>query len=233
MMSLENHNTIKARLATYRARYAQALNKSPQGWKGHIYGRAPLACDAPNSIRGPEGQIYSDRLDQYGSVIIEKGLLWVYADNFQDSLIYPAVTRLRTARGALYIPCTYCTGWDGTIHYLKDAEHLAKGADENAHEQAQREALRTAQQYAEIEAERAREDDAKFQAELQTETARETITQNRQAARALAAEIRKLAGCGPSVRTALREKLQSLRQSSAEAHGLIKSLADNYWLAVE
>lgn len=231
-MKTENLSTIKSRLATYRARHAEARNQSPRGWKGHIYGRAPLAVERANNVRGTQGQIFSDTLEQYGDIVENDKNGW-FADNWQSDTINPAVTRLRTARGTLYIPCTYCTGWDGTIHYINDAERVPKGADESAHNEAQREALRSAQHYAEREAESAREDDAKFQAEQQTENARETITESRQAARALAAEIRSLAGCGPNVRATLRDKLKALRQASAAAHEEIKLLNDNYWHAVE
>lgn len=231
-MKTENMSTARARLATYRARHAAAANKSPRGWRGHKYVPAPLASASRNSVRGKDGQIFTDGLDQYGA-IVDENKNGFYADSFCDGVIRGAVVRMRTPRGALYIPCTYCTGWEGTVHYLKDAERVPKGADESAHDEAKREALRSAEYFAEREADEAREDDARQQAEFQIEQARETITESRQCARALAAEIRALSGCGPAVRAALRDRLQAFRDASAKAHARIISLSENYWTAVE
>jgi len=137
----------------------------------------------PNSVRGPAGQIYSDRLEQYGtavdaprshgrSVLDNTGY---YADHYYSDTIRPYVMRLRCPRGTLYIPATDCTGWDGTVHYLADAELAPKGADEDTHERAARDAWHAAHGRAEHEAEAAREDAARATAEQDIAEARETI----------------------------------------------------------
>lgn len=181
-------SNTRARLAAYRAKASDPRNIRPDAanWRYWKPSKGTLFA-APNNVRGPEGQIYSDTIGQYGEELSARaddrncGLRhsgW-YADNFQNELIEPRVCRMRSARGTLYIPATRRTECDGTQHYIKDAELVPRGSDESAHDAAIRDAMRTADHYAEREAEDCREDDAKYQAEQQTEDCREEIHQAR------------------------------------------------------
>lgn len=230
--------TTKQRLESYRAKAAECQGRGHLAnwkyWKRHIW-------STRDNARGPDGQIYSESLEQYGDNLgdaheLDRGMKhtgW-YADNWHDDLMRGAVCKMRTSRGIYYIPATYCTGWDGTIHYMNDAVLVSKGGDEYDHDQAIREAARSADHWAEREADEAREYHAKDQAEQKIEAAREEIHDINQRALALIREI-KAAGKSytPAVCDAIRATLQGAVDKRRRAFRRIDRFTDNPWAAVE
>jgi hypothetical protein len=154
----------------------------------------------PNNVRGDKGQIFTDDRDQYGRDlgfaddlaprrVDNRG--W-FADSYQSSTIRGSVTRIRTSRGMLYVPVTGCDDWDGTTHYLADAERVPRGSSESAHESAIRDAAARADHCAELEAEQARDDDIRGQVERAQEEERGVIEARRAQVTACVARIRAL-----------------------------------------
>lgn len=225
--------TTKQRLADYRAKAAKYNNINNNNWR---YWRIN-PWQTPSNNRGPKGQIYSKSLDQYGQVVSDdktnrdRDAVGWYADNFQCECVYGAVVKMHSSKGTWYIPATYCTGWDGTVHYVNDMELVYKDAEEYHHERALNEALRSARHYAEREAEEAREEDAKYQAERQIEEARETIIKARALAHEIITELRTIT-LPASLCGIAREKLTSLRAEAHESIETIRKLRDDYWQAV-
>jgi hypothetical protein len=105
-------------------------------------------------------------------------------------VIRPHVVRLRGARGTLYIPVTDCTGWEGSVHYVQEAESVPRGSDQDAHDQAIRDAWHTAHRIAERVADAEQEHDAREQAQQDIEDARDAIQTARQQVRDLCRQSR-------------------------------------------
>lgn len=195
----------------------------------------------PNNVRGPKGQIYTDNREQYG---VDLGFVdelaprriehrgW-FADSFQDAVIRGSVTRIRGARFTLYVPVTGCTGWDGTNHYLADAERVPRGSSEEDHQRAIRDAAATADHYAELEAEQAREDSIKDQAEQAIERERETIREQRAAVHALAAELRDTPALPPAICQTITEAIKTWREQTHASVKRIRDLTNNPYLIEE
>jgi hypothetical protein len=195
----------------------------------------------PNNTRGPEGQIYTDGRDQYGQDmgfadelatrrVENRG--W-FTDSFLDDVIRGSVARIRGAHVTLYVPVTGRTDWDGTIHYLADAERVPRGSSEDEHQQAIIDAAVTADRCAELEAERAREWDIKDRAEQAIEKERGNISETRAAFGALAVELRATPALPPAMCATIRDRLETCRASVRASVARIRALQDNPYLIEE
>lgn len=233
--------TTRARLRLYRERAADPKTIS-NDWRKHIYGGVRYTWEpAWHNWSEDRRKIYADKRDTLGDYLGDwtqfatyrdmRDNLGFYSDNWCGDVIKGGVERIRTPRGCLYVPVTYCTGWDGVTYYMADAEQVDKGATEAEHEQAQREAANSAYHYAEREADRAREDDAKYQAEEQIAEARAEIHGINKNARALLAEIRGREFT-ENVCAALRHRLQEYLADRKRLFNLIAEREENYWTAV-
>ncbi|OYW62707.1 MAG: hypothetical protein B7Z31_00105 [Rhodobacterales bacterium 12-65-15] len=192
-------------------------------------------------MRGPKGQVYTDNREQYGQDLGYSDVLapcrvdnrgW-FADSFQDAVIRGSVTRIRGARFTLYVPVTGCSGWDGTNHYLADAERVPRGSDEETHAEAIADAAATADRCAELEAEQARDHDIKYRAEQEIETEREAIQQARAAVHALAAELRDTPALPPTICSTITEAIKTWREQTRSSVARIRALNDNPYLIEE
>jgi hypothetical protein len=195
----------------------------------------------PNNARNEKGAIYTDSRGQYGEDlgfaddlaprrVDNRG--W-YADSFQNDVIRGSVTRIRGARFTLYAPVTGCTGWDGTIHHLADAERVPRGSDEDIHQQAIRDAAATADRCAEIEAEQAREDDIKDRAEQAIKEERGNMAEARRTFGALAVELRAMPALPPAMCRTIRDRLETCRASVRASVARIRALQSNPYLIEE
>lgn len=235
--------TTLHRLQQYRHEAATGKWIHPLTWRDTKQHHAsPWGAPSANNVRGPEGQIYSEQLDQYGvdlgavdklfpRLIDHNG--W-YTDNNWDELIVGHVCRMRTPRGTLYIPATMRTDSDGAVHYVNDAELVPRGATEEAHDLACREAARSADHYAEKEAEDCREDNAKYMAEADIEEAREEIHAINGATLALIREVKrqqKIADFTPAICGALRDRIADYLRDRAEQFKIIREREADYWTA--
>ena len=143
------------RLSHYRKTAAKCNGKASD-WRNWVY---KGLWAAPANVRGEDGQMFSECVDQVGDFIGEGHeitggrITGFHTDSFQDELIKFGVCKLRCSKGVLYIPVTWRTECDGSIHYLGDCVLAHKGADEYAHECAKKEAAYSAEYYAEKEAE--------------------------------------------------------------------------------
>jgi len=186
---------------------------------------------APNNVRGPEGQIYTDSIGQYGQNMgwaddLRRGIDhqgW-YTNEFGDEVIRGSVCRIRGAKGTLYVPVTSCTGWDGTVHYMRDAVEVPRGSPEEEHEEAMREAAGYADHHAEKEAERAREDYEADQRAQAVEDARERIKEAREAVHALLAGIRQAGTLPGVICETLRAEIQRNRRA---VHRAVETIREN------
>ena len=230
--------TTRARLRLYRERAAKS--KYNQDWRGHRYART-WATGWHSGIR-PDGIIYTDERDTLGDYLGDWGefsggsrylrnTTGFYADSYCDSIIQGGVVRIRAAKFTLYIPCTYCTGWDGATLYFGMAERVARGATESDHETAAHEAARTAYGRAGHEAEVSREDDAKQRAADDIHDARAEIHDTNKLALALLREIRGNQYT-ENVCAALRHRLQEFLADRKRLFERIAERAANYWSAV-
>ena len=174
----------------------------------------------PNNVRGDKGQIYTDDRDQYGQDLgFSDGLAprrvdnrgW-FTDQWQEDVIRGSVCRIRTSQGTLYVPVTGCTGWDGTIHYIADAERVPRGSSEEDHAEAIRDAAARADRLAKLEAEEARDASIKDQAEQGIEAERESITAARAKLHALAVELRTAPALPPALCLAITEAIREARK---------------------
>ena len=228
--------TTRARLQVYRGRAeASQYNKD---WRAHKYSKT-WATEWHSGIR-EDGLILTDNKDTLGDYLgdwtefdswMSREATGFYIDNFCDQIMRGGVVRIRTAKFTLYIPCTYCTGWDGATLYYKDAERVERGSPEDDHETATIEAARTAYGRAEREAESARDDDAKQQAAEDIERSREEIHEINKQARALLAEIRGNEFT-ENVCAALRHRLSEYLADRRKCFKLIAERQENYWSAV-
>lgn len=145
-----------------------------------------------------------------------------YADNHFDSVIKSAVLQLPSRDGQpVYIPATYCSGWDGATCWPLEWHDTPESA------------ANSAAGYAEKEAEESREYYAKDAAEQQTEEQRQLIHANNKEALALIREIKAQgANFSPAICKALREQLADYLEERAAAFKRIDQLAADYWSAV-
>lgn len=237
--------TAKNRLAVYRKRAAETKNPAFADWRKNRYAinRDGWRKTCQQFTRRDDGRkIYADNFEIIGEKFADAGDIvrldytgW-FCDSWQNGVIRGAVTKLRTAKGTLYIPATYCSEWDGVTLYIGDAETVEKGGDETAHENAQRDAARSADHYAEREAETARDDDAKYQAEQQAETLRDDIKAARAHVRELCAAIKAQRKSGEIMPAICAALVADIRRAAGDIRRDIRRITElkaNYWLAVE
>lgn len=228
--------TTRQRLQLYKTR-AKASQYN-NDWRGHRYARTwePTWHNWDKDRR----KIYADERDTLGDYLGDWGAflsgrcwdaLGFFSDNWQNETIKGGVELIRTPRGALYVPVTYCTGWDGVTYYMADAEQVDKGATEEEHEKAKKEAAASAYHYAEREAEEAREQCAKDQAADDIADARIEIHAINKAAQTLLAEIRGQEFT-QNVCEALRHRLREYLADRRRCFELIAEREANYWTAV-
>lgn len=205
--------------------------------------RGRLQYWAPaNNVRNDKGAIYTDNREQYGRDLGFADTLaprrvehqgW-YCDQGYCDTIRGSVTRVRGARFTLYVPVTSCTGWDGTIHHMQDAERVPRGSSEEEHEQAIRDAAATADRCAELEAEQEREDSARDQAEQDIQEARATIhTLNREALELIKAIKASGRTFEAPICSALAHRARDLLADRAEQFETINKRTGDYWTAVK
>lgn len=229
--------TTRARLRLYRER-ASSNKYTSDDWRKL---RFADTWGAPWFNRSEDGRkIYADSRDTLGNYLGDWGDLCrhlgreatgFYADGYCSDVIQGGVERIRTAKGTLYVPVTYCTGWDGVTYYMADAELVAKGSPEDDHEKAQKEAANSAYYRAEREAEQSREDDAKQRAEDDIEQKRAEIHNINKAARALLSEIRGREFT-ENVCAALRHRLHEYLAERRQCFRTIAERQDNFLSAV-
>lgn len=232
----EQDMNTRQRLAAYRAKAAKNDSAPFNVWK--YWTRS--VWSVPSNATGKNGQRFTDTLEQYGKNLGDAHDLhrhinhrgW-YADNYQDALIRGAVCKMRSPKGTLYIPATYCTAWDGTIHFIKDAVLVAKGSDEYDHDQAIRQAATYADHYAQKEAEEAREFEAKDQAEQMIAGARAYIHRINELTLELIREIKANENTyTPAVCQALKDSIKHRLNERRGAFEQISKLEGNFWEAV-
>lgn len=231
--------TTRARLNLYRNRAAG--NKYSTDWRSHKYGNT---WNMPwhSGIR-EDGLILTDDRDTLGDYLgdwteLNGGARYLrdttgfYTDDIRIETIRGGVVRLRTARFTMYIPCTYCTGWDGATLYFSMAERVERGATEDDHETARNEAASTAYGRAEHESDVAREDDAKQRAAEDIDDARGEIHSLNRRTLGLLAEIRKAGTFSPAICQALTNQVRDSLALRRELFSRIAERRENYWSAV-
>ena len=229
-------HTTRQRLQLYKTR-AKASQYN-NDWRGHRYARTwePTWYNWSEDRR----KIYAEDRDTLGDYLGDwgqflRGRCWdatgFYSDNWGGETIRGGVEKIRTPRGVLYVPITYCTGWDGVIYYMHEAHNVPKGCNEASHEEAQREAAAAAYYYAEREAEEARDNSAQQEAENDIAENRHAIHEINKQARALLAEIRGQEFT-QNVCEALRHRLQEYLADRRRCFRVIKEREENYWSAV-
>ena len=234
---------IEMRLATYKnwandhktqkdwRKFTWVNNKGRKGYK-----------KTEREFTHAEGKIYADDFSVIGEKVADAHEIinlrhtgW-FSDNFENGLIRGAVVKLRTSRGTLYIPATYCTEWDGITLYIESAENVAKGLSEGCHEGAKVRGAYLSDSYAEREAERARDDDAKSQAESRIDDLRYEIAGIVADTKQTIKAIREQQAGGaivPKICQLLRESLKESREELKDKVRYINELKTNYWLAVQ
>lgn len=231
--------TTRARLNLYRKRAAD--NKYGRNdWRTHKYGNT-WGTPWHSGIR-TDGLILTDNKDTLGDYLGDwtdfasyrdmRDTNGFYTDDHCNETIRGGVVRLRGARFTLYIPCTYCTGWDGATLYYGDAVRVPRGEPEIAHDDAKREAAANAMQSAEQEAEIAREDYAKQQAADDICTAREEIHEINRGTLSLLAEIRKAGTFSPAICQALTNQVREQLAERRKQFDIIANREANFWSAV-
>lgn len=233
--------TTRARLSLYRKRAAECSLAQYQDWRGHKYGKT-WGSAWHSGIR-EDGLILTDDKDTLGDYLGDwadfnggsrymRDCTGFYTDDFCNETIRGGVVRLRAARFTLYIPCTYCTGWDGATLYFSMAERVARGDTEAEHDTAKHEAARTAYGRAEHEAEVAREDYAKQQAQDDICAARDEIHEINKGTLSLLAEIRKAGTFSPAICQALTNQVREQLAERRKQFDIISTRTDNFWSAV-
>ena len=228
--------TTRARLAKYRKSAAES--KWSNDWRKHKY--CNTWTPAWHGWDGSRRKIYADARDTLGDYLGDWADLrpWLgreatgfYSDSFCSDVIRGGVERIRGAKFTLYVPVTYCTGWDGVTYYMSAAERVERGENQEAHDNAIGEASGSAYYYAEREAEISRDDDAKQRAAEDIQDAREEIHDINRHARALLAEIRGKEFTD-NVCAALRHRLQEYLADRRRCFAKITERTENYWTAV-
>lgn len=238
---------IANRLATYRQWAAESKNTND--WRKFTWvtnrSRTGYRKTERSFTYGENGRIYADEKETMGEYMGDwqsfasyrdmRDTSGFYADNFCCETIRGGVLRIRSAKGTYYAPLTYCTGWDGVIIYMNDAELVPKGATESEHEKAQKEAANSAFYRAEKEADKARDDDAKCQAESRIDDLRyelrDILADTRQTVKAIR-EQQQAGEIVPKICQLLRENLKENRKNLRDRIRFINELKENYWLAV-
>jgi hypothetical protein len=227
--------TTRARLKLYRERAAKS--KYNNDWRGHRYARTwePAWHSGIDKglIRTDDRDTLGDYLGDWGDFLRSRcyDATGFYNDSYCSDTIRGGVVRLRSARFTMYIPCTYCTGWDGATLYFDMAERVDRGSTEDEHEAAKHEAARTAYGRAEREAEVAREDNAKYRASEDIAEAKAEIHEINRQALALLAEI-KGNQYTENVCAALRHRLREFLADRKRLFARIAEREANYWSAV-
>lgn len=233
---MKKPTTTRARLALYREQAAKHNGTKWQSFRWMTKG-----ADWHN-WSDDRRKIYADNRDTLGDYLGDWGQfatyrdmrdnLGFYADNWCGETIRGGVERIRTPRGTLYVPVTYCTGWDGATYYMGEAYNVPKGCNEDSHTEAQQEAAAAAYHYAEREADEARENDAKAEAENDIAENRHAIHMINKQTRTLLAEIRAAGTFSPAICDALREKVRDLLADRRRCFETIAERTDNFWSAV-
>ena len=235
--------TAKTRLAAYRRSAAEAKNPAFSDWRKNrfIINRNGWRKIAQQFTRSDNGKIYADDFNIIGEKLDDAHEITgsrttgYYCDSFCDGVIRGAVVKLRTAKGALYIPATYCTEWDGITLHMSGAELVARGLSESCHEGAATRRAYLADSIAEREADDAREEDAKFQAEQQAESARDNIAKARAHVRELCAAIKAQRESGAIMPAICNTLISDIRRAAADIRADIRRINElkaSYWLAV-
>ena len=228
--------TTRARLQLYKTR-AKASQWS-NDWRKHM--AHDTWAKNYHSWATDRRKIYADERDTLGDYLGDwgaflRGRCWdatgFYSDSFCSDTIQGGVERIRGAKFTLYVPVTYCTGWDGVTYHMADAYPVERGSKEEDHEDARRDAAMLAYTIAEREAERARNDDAKQRAADDIENARAEIHEINKNARALLTEIRGQVFTG-QVCEALRFRLDRYLDERRRCFSIIGEREANYWSAV-
>ena len=230
----------KSRLNAYKKRAADSKNIHWAGnWRNFTYDNPFKSYMYSTLTRGKNGKIYADNLNSLGYYCGDSEKLarldhngW-YEDHHYHGLIKGGVIKFRTSKGVYYVPVTHGTNYDGVTLYFNDAEIVARGSNEEAHDDAKRQAARYADRCAEREAENAREEAAKSQAEQDINQARESIHEINKKALQLLKEIKKAGTFSPGICGALKDHLRGLMSTRAAAFETIENLTSNYWLSVE
>lgn len=164
----------------------------------------------------------SDVLRSAGAYRAADGCNW-YASDDQGETIKSAVLQLPSREGSpVYIPATYCTGWDGATCWPLDQYDTPEDA------------ARGAAGYAEKEAEESREYYAKDRAEQDIAEAREEIHRINAQALALAREIKQQGRAfSPAICSALRGQLLEFVADRREQFRTIAERQADYWSAVQ
>lgn len=207
--------TTRARLNLYRKRAAD--NKHGRNdWRTHKYGNTWGA--AWHSGIREDGRILTDDRDTLGDYLGDwtdfasyrdmRDTNGFYTDDHYNETIRGGVVRLRGARFTLYIPCTYCTGWDGATLYYGDAVRVPRGEPEIAHDDAKREAA----------------DDIC--------TAREEIHEINRGTISLLAEIRKAGTFSPAICQALTNQVREQLAERRKQFDIIAKREASFWSAV-
>ena len=229
-------HTTRQRLQLYKTR-AKASQYS-NDWRGHRYARTwePTGWTWSEDRR----KIYADERDTLGDYLGDWGAflsgrcwdaLGFYCDSWQSETLRGGVERIRGAACTLYVPVTYCTGWDGVTYHMRDAYRVERGSPEEDHEEARRDCAAMAYNIAEREADRYRDEDAQQQAADQIEQERAEIHEINKNARALLAEIRGQEFT-QNVCAALRHRLHEYLAHRRACFKTIENLRENYWNAV-
>lgn len=228
------HGRTVNRLTIYRKKAQECRDDYKPGkdwryWKRNIW-------STPSNVTR-EGKLFSDSVDQVGEYLGDAHKLtrlnhtgWYVDDNY-SGLMIGGVCRMRSPRGVLYIPVTYCDEWDGSTHYIGDAILVPKGSDEEDHDEAIRDAAARADGCAEREAEEAREGYAKDRAELDVQEARAEIHAINKKVIALIREIKSSGTFTPAVCGALREKLADYLAERRKQFEIIAAREKDYWSA--
>ena len=228
--------TTRQRLQLYKTRAkASQFNND---WRGHRYA---LTWEPPFTRWSEDRRkIYADERDTLGDYqgdwgAFLRGRCWdalgFYCDGFENDTIKGGVERIRGAKCTLYVPVTYCTGWDGVTYHMRDAYPVERGSTEEEHEEARRDCAALAYSLAEREAERYRDEDAQQRAADDIEREREEIHEINRNARALLAEIRGQEFT-ENVCAALRHRLHEYLADRRACFKTIAERRENYWTAV-
>lgn len=238
-MDILKSSTSRSRLRKFRERAAQSQHPSYRDWRQCRYGYQLSGDEFFPTYK--DGKYFSTSLNWIGDNLGDSNTLvkldytgW-YCDSFVSDVVRGAVIKIRCPKGTIYMAATYCTAWEGTIHYSRDSELVPKGASESEHEAAIREVARWADQNAKREADAYREDDAKFQAEQQIAGLKTEIGKIRAQARELIAAVRaqrRMGGILAPICQRLIADIKAMRQEVATMFVRIDKLQSDYWAAV-
>lgn len=229
-------STTRQRLQLYKTRAKGS--KWSNDWRQHM--AYDTFAKNYHSWATDRRKIYADERDTLGDYqgdwgAFLRGRCWdavgFYSDNYENDTIRGGVERIRGARFTLYVPVTYCTGWDGVTYHMANAYPVERGSKEEDHEDARRDAAALAYTIAEREAEQCREEDAKQRAAEDIADARAEIHNTNKQALALLAEIRGREFTD-NICAALRHRLHEYLADRRRCFSIIREREANYWSAV-